>query len=129
MKMKRDLRGFLVTAVLLEYCCTYLTMVNLLLPMLLTAVQGTCSIKKLSHEKDLKNTGRYIKAARDRGLIMRPSVQSNIETCPDAEFDRLYGFGEVTDLAYTNSRTKFSNNCVGLSCAVYLETLLCPQRK
>jgi hypothetical protein len=62
---------------------------------------------RLSHEEALERIGRYLKATRDKGLVLNPSRQLNVDAYPDAEFARLYGHEKVTNLACTKSCTGF----------------------
>jgi hypothetical protein len=61
----------------------------------------------LSHEKALKRIGRYLKANRDKGLVLNPSGQLKVDAYPDADFAGLYGHEKVTDPACAKSRTGF----------------------
>ena len=65
---------------------------------------------RLSHEKALKRIGRYLKATRDKGLIMRPSSEFKVEAFPDADFAGLYGYEKSDDPTCTKSRTGFLLN-------------------
>ena len=62
---------------------------------------------KLVHEVALKRIGRYLKATRDKGLILNPSGTLKIDAYPDADFDGLYGYLKITDPACVKSRTGF----------------------
>ena len=69
---------------------------------------------KNSHEEVLKRIGRYLKATRDRGLVLNPICESDgvadvlqIDNYPDADFAGLYGYEEPTNPASTKSRTGF----------------------
>jgi len=62
---------------------------------------------RLSHEKALKRIGRYLKATRDMGLVLKPSGVLNVAAFPDADFAGLYGHEKVTDPACAKSRTGF----------------------
>ena len=67
------------------------------------------------HEDALKRIGRYLKATRDRGLILDPKPAKNgdgfdvlqIDDFPDADFAGLYGYEENADPASVKSRTGF----------------------
>jgi hypothetical protein len=50
----------------------------------------------LSHEKALKRIGRYLKATRDKGLILIPSKVLKVDSFPDANFAGLYGYAKIT---------------------------------
>jgi hypothetical protein len=62
---------------------------------------------RLSHEKALKRIGRYLKATRDKGLILNPSGSLKVDAYPDADFAGLYGYEKITDPACAKSRTGF----------------------
>ena len=62
---------------------------------------------KLSHEKALKRIGRYLKATRDRGLIMTPSGTLKVDAYPDSDFAGLYGHEKPSDPTCSKSRTGF----------------------
>ena len=63
---------------------------------------------KHSHEISLKRIGRYLKATRNRGLILDLCAESCKFDCyPDAYFSGMYGHEFPTDLACVKSRTGF----------------------
>jgi hypothetical protein len=62
---------------------------------------------RLSHEKALKRIGRYLKATRDKGMILKPSGGLKIDAFPNADFAGLYGYAKVTDVKCVKSRTGF----------------------
>lgn len=62
---------------------------------------------RLSHENALKRIGRYLKATRDKGLILNPSGELKIDAYPDADFAGLYGHEKNNDPACAKSRTGF----------------------
>jgi hypothetical protein len=62
---------------------------------------------KLSHEKAVKRIGRYLKATREKGMILKPSGTLKIDSYPDADFAGLYGYAKITDSACVKSRTGF----------------------
>jgi hypothetical protein len=62
---------------------------------------------RLSHENALKRIGRYLKATRDKGLILKPSGNLKIDAYPDADFAGLYGHEKSHDPACAKSRTGF----------------------
>ena len=39
----------------------------------------------LSHEKAFKRIGRYLKATRDKGLVLKPSGMLKVYAYPDAD--------------------------------------------
>ena len=55
----------------------------------------------------MKRIGRYLKATRDKGLILNPSGKLTVDAYPDADFAGLYGYETVTDPASVKSRTGF----------------------
>jgi hypothetical protein len=61
----------------------------------------------LSHEKALRQIGRYLKATRDKGLILNPSGSLKVDAYPDADFAGLYSYEKITDPACAKSRTGF----------------------
>ena len=62
---------------------------------------------RLLHEKALKRIGRYLKATRDKGLMLKPSGLLKVDAYPDADFAGLYGHKKRTDPACAKSRTGF----------------------
>ena len=63
---------------------------------------------KRSHELALLRIGKYLKATRTKGLIIKPSGGLlNIHAYPDADFAGLYGHEDPTDPACVKSRTGF----------------------
>jgi hypothetical protein len=76
---------------------------------------------KHSHEIALKRLGRYLKATRDKGLILNPSSQTlKINCYPDADFAGMYGYEKNDDPACVKSRTGFViniANCPVLWCS------------
>jgi len=65
---------------------------------------------RLSHEKALKRIGRYLKATREKGLILNPSEELSVDAYPDADFAGLYGHEKSTDPSCAKSRTGFLIN-------------------
>ncbi len=61
----------------------------------------------LVHEVSIKWIGRYLKATRDKGLILNPPIALKIDAYPDADFADLYGHEVITDPACVKSRTGF----------------------
>ena len=60
-----------------------------------------------SHEIALKRIGRYLKATRDKGLILDPCKELRIDSYPDADFAGMYGHEVITDPSCVKSRTGF----------------------
>ncbi len=66
---------------------------------------------KLSHENAAKRLGRYLKATKDKGLILDPASNSlKIGHYPDADFAGMYGHESNTDTACVKSRTGYVIN-------------------
>ena len=77
------------------------------------------------HEMALKRLGRYLKATRDRGLVLNPSSmdgQFEIDCFPDADFAGMYGHEKPTDPAAVKSRSGFIINFA--SCPVLWKSSL-----
>jgi len=62
---------------------------------------------KRSHELALKRIGRYLKATRNRGLVLNPSKLLKVDCYPDADFAGLYGHENPSDPSCVKSRTGF----------------------
>ena len=62
---------------------------------------------KHSHEQALKMIGRYLIGTMDRGMILTPSGQIDIDAYPDADFAGLYGYEDVQDPVCVRSRTGY----------------------
>ena len=61
-----------------------------------------------SYETALKRIGRYLKATRDRGLILNPkSDLCKLDCYTDSDFAGMYGQKLPTDPACVKSRTGF----------------------
>ena len=61
-----------------------------------------------SHETALKRIGRYLKATRDRGLILNPNSDiCKLDCYPGADFAGMYGHKLPTDPVCVKSRTGF----------------------
>ena len=65
---------------------------------------------KRSHEQALKLIGRYLLATRDKGLVMTPTKELNVDAYPDADFAGLYGYEDSLDPVCVRSRTGFVIN-------------------
>ncbi len=52
---------------------------------------------KHSHEPAPKTLGRYLLKTHDKGLILNPSKELNIDAYPDADFAGLYGYDDSLD--------------------------------
>ena len=59
------------------------------------------------HEVAIKRIGRYLKATRDKGMILNPSSELRVDCYPDADFAGLYGYESPTDPSCVRSRTGF----------------------
>jgi hypothetical protein len=62
---------------------------------------------RLSHKKALKRIGRYLKATRDKGLILNSSKVLKVDAFPDTNFAGLYGYAKITCSEVVKSRTGF----------------------
>ena len=63
---------------------------------------------KRSHELALIRIGKYLKATRTKGLVVKPSGGVlNIDAYPDADFAGMYGHEDPADPACVKSRTGF----------------------
>jgi len=65
---------------------------------------------KHSHEQALKLIGRYLLATRDKGLVLSPSKELNVDAYPDADFAGLYGYEDTLDPVSVKSRTGYVIN-------------------
>lgn len=65
---------------------------------------------KHSHEQALKLIGRYLLATRDKGLVLTPSKELNIDAYPDADFAGLWGYEDKMDPICVRSRTGYVIN-------------------
>jgi hypothetical protein len=66
---------------------------------------------KRSHELALKRIGRYLKATRDKGMILNPSKELyKLDAYPDADFCGLFGHEKPTDPTCVKSRTGYVIN-------------------
>ena len=59
------------------------------------------------HEIALKRIARYLKATRDKGMILNPLKELRVDCYPDADFAGLYGYESPTDPSCVRSRTGF----------------------
>ena len=59
------------------------------------------------HTNALKRIGRYLKGTRDKGIIMRPTTNLNVDCFPDADFAGLYNHEDAQDPHCVRSRTGF----------------------
>ena len=62
---------------------------------------------KESHEVALKRIGQYLKGTMDKGLILNPEDNYNIDCYPDADFAGLYGHEHPQDPHCVRSRTGY----------------------
>ena len=65
---------------------------------------------KRLHEQALKLIGRYLLKTRDKGLILDPSRDLNVDAYPDADFAGLYGYEDKLDPVCVKSRTGYVIN-------------------
>jgi len=62
---------------------------------------------KQSHELALKRIGRYLKNTSERGMVIQPTRELDVDAYPDADFAGMYGHEKPTDPACAKSRTGF----------------------
>ncbi|NCF91157.1 MAG: hypothetical protein GWQ05_09390, partial [Verrucomicrobiaceae bacterium] len=60
-----------------------------------------------SHENAVKLLVRYLLGTRDKGLVLSPTPELNIDAYPDADFAGLYGYEDSSDPVCVRSRTGF----------------------
>jgi hypothetical protein len=60
-----------------------------------------------SHEEALERIGRYLKGTQEKGLILRPTKELNIECFVDADFAGLWPYEDRDDPTCVKSRTGF----------------------
>ncbi len=60
------------------------------------------------HELVLKRIGRYLKATRNRGLVLNPSEMLKIDCYPVADFAGMYGHEVFSDPSCVKSRTGYT---------------------
>ena len=65
------------------------------------------SCPKLIHEKAVKRIARYLKATRERGLILQPSKDLSLKLYADADFAGLWKIEKPDDPISVRSRTGF----------------------
>ena len=68
---------------------------------------------KHSHEAALKLIGRYLLGTRNKGLMITPTRDLNIDAYPDADFAGLWGHEDSSDPICVWSRTGFVINVSG----------------
>ena len=68
---------------------------------------------KLSHLNALKRIGRYLKGVADKGLILDPTDDINIDCYPDADFGGLWSHENPQDPHCVRSRTGYVINLAG----------------
>jgi hypothetical protein len=68
---------------------------------------------KLSHLSALKRIGRYLKGVVDKGLILDPTDDLNIDCYPDADFGGLWSHENPQDPHCVRSRTGYVINLAG----------------
>ena len=62
---------------------------------------------RLLHKKALKRIGRYLKATRDKGLVLKPIELFKVDAYPDVDFARLYGHERAMEPACAKSCKSF----------------------
>ena len=68
---------------------------------------------KRSHEAGLKIIGWYLLGTRNKGLIITPTRDFNIDAYSNADFSGLYNYEEHNDPICVRSRTGFVINVDG----------------
>ncbi|KAL7475553.1 hypothetical protein ACHAW6_001464 [Cyclotella cf. meneghiniana] len=58
--------------------------------------------------------GRYLKATRNKGLVLNPSGQLKVDAYPNNDFAELHGHEKVTDTACAKKAFWLSANCFQL---------------
>ena len=77
---------------------------------------------KLSHEIAIKRIGRYLKATRDRGLVIHSKSQLNLEMYADADFAPLWNIEDTTDPLSVKSRTGYIITLGGITWSSKMQT-------
>ncbi|KAL7524697.1 hypothetical protein ACHAXR_002241, partial [Thalassiosira sp. AJA248-18] len=77
---------------------------------------------KRSHEQALKLIGRYLLATRDKGMVLTPTKELNVDAYPDADFAGLWGYEDSLDPLCVRSRTGFVINVA--NCPVFWKSQL-----
>ena len=62
---------------------------------------------KRSHEQALKRIARYLKATRDKGMILRPTEDLTLDLYADADFAGLWNAKDANDPTCVRSRTGY----------------------
>ena len=65
---------------------------------------------KCSHEVGLKLTGRYLIGTHNKGQIINPTPNFNIDAYPDVDFSGIYNYKEHNDPICVQTRTGFVIN-------------------
>ena len=60
------------------------------------------------YKLELNIIGRYLKATRDRGLVINPSPYLNIDLYPDAGFSEMYGHEKAAGPYFVKIRTGYA---------------------
>ena len=60
-----------------------------------------------SHEEALKHIGRYLKGTRDKGMILKPTTNLNIDCFVDSDFAGLWNHEDHQDPTSVKSRSGF----------------------
>ena len=72
------------------------------------------TIVPLCHEKAVKRIGRYLKATREKGLILKPNDDLNLELYADSDFAGLWNIENPNDAISVRSRTGYVITLSGL---------------
>ena len=62
---------------------------------------------KHSNELALKQIGRYLKNTLERGMVIQPTREIDVDAYPDADFVGMYGHEKPTDPACAKSHSGF----------------------
>lgn len=82
---------------------------------------------KISHERAIKRIGRYLKATKNKGIILKPDRKKGLECYVDADFAGGFDKNNSEDIASVFSRTGFIIKY--MDCPIYwvsrLQTEIC----
>ena len=64
-------------------------------------------LSRQSHDQALIIIRRYVLQTREKGLVLTPMPELNIDAYPGADFDGLYGYEDSLDPVYVGRRTGY----------------------